>query len=227
MKTNSVKGHAGTKGKLLIVAGYAPGTGKTYFACTMAAKLAQRGNDVVVGYLNRQRPELASILRGFENFRPVIDRPITHNEALLDVKSVIKRAPDIALVDELALPNAFIPGKSMYEGILELVYGGISVITTVNLQKFYNINLACAAKTGLKQKTVIPDRVLTVADKILFLNQPPEVIRRRFIEGRLFSPRQMQREFLQKYMALKTLERNRAVCLKIISQYKNAEIIDF
>lgn len=214
------------KGELIIIAGYAPGTGKTHYACSLLAEQALRGKDVVIGYLNRQRPELASILKGVDNLRPAIHRPITHNEALLDIEAVIKREPDTALIDELALPNAFYPGKSMYEGILAIIDHGISVYTTVNLQKFQHINLVCAAKTRLKQKTVIPDSVLDRADKIIFLNQSPEVIRKRFLDGSLFSQKQMQRDFLQRYMSLETLTLNHDICLNIIQQYKNAEIIE-
>ncbi len=215
------------RGKLVIVAGYAPGTGKTHFACTLLANERKKGRDIVIGYLNRQRPELAALLKGVENFRPTIDRPITHNEALLDVRAILRRSPEIALVDELALPNAYRPGHFMYEGILSLVDRGISVYTTVNLQKFKNINLLCASKTRLKQKTVIPDRVLKYADKIYFLNQAPEVIRKRFESGAIFSSRQMERDFLQRYMSLKTLTIHHDICLELMRRFDNAEIIDF
>lgn len=215
------------KGKLFIIAGYAPGTGKTHYACNLLSKEILNGKDVVIGYLNRQRPELADILGRIENYRPFINRPITHNEALLDVDAIINRMPDIAFVDELALPNAFSPGHHMYEGILELLENGISVYTTVNLQKFKNINIICASKTKLKQKTVIPDWVLERAEKIIFLNQSPRVIRQRFEEGRLFSQKQMQREFLQRYMSYETLTINHDICLDIIKKYNNSEIINF
>ena len=55
----------------------------------------------------------------------------------MDTDEIIRRRPDVVLVDELAHTN--VPGskhKKRYEDVLDILSAGISVITTMNVQRF-------------------------------------------------------------------------------------------
>src|SRR5208282_4407194 len=99
-----------SRGRLKVFLGAAPGVGKTYEMLLSAkAKLAE-GADVAVGVVETHgRAETESLLNGFEIIpRAKIDY---HGHVLqeMDLDPLLKRRPQIALVDERAHTNA--PGS--------------------------------------------------------------------------------------------------------------------
>src|ERR1700722_10869653 len=98
-----------TRGKFKIFIGAAPGVGKTFAMLRAAQSRKTEGVDVVVGVVEtHQRSETENLLKGLEAVpRLVIDyRGIEFQE--MDLDAVLKRAPKLVLVDELAHSN--IPG---------------------------------------------------------------------------------------------------------------------
>ena len=96
-------GSLGTRGKLLTHLGIAPGVGKTYVMLRDAHAQRRRGVDVVVAYWERHgRPATVAQLGDLEVLptRSVHYRGASFEE--LDVDAVLKRRPELALVDELA-----------------------------------------------------------------------------------------------------------------------------
>src|SRR5262245_34386221 len=92
------------RGHYRILLGMAAGVGKTF---RMLQEGQAEGRDVVIGYLEpHDRPETAALADGLE----VVPRLRTQHGGLeleeMDVDAVIARAPEIALVDELAHTNA-------------------------------------------------------------------------------------------------------------------------
>ena len=76
--------------------------------------------------------------------------------------AVIRRAPELALVDELAHTNA--PGsrnEKRYQDIEEVLAAGIDVISTVNVQHLESLNDAIAELTGVRVRETFPDRCST------------------------------------------------------------------
>jgi two-component system sensor histidine kinase KdpD len=87
--------------------GTAVGVGKTYSMLNEGWRRAQAGEDVVIGYLERHgRAETGAQLRELDVVPPRQDtyRGATFED--FDVAAVITRAPDVALVDELAHTGA-------------------------------------------------------------------------------------------------------------------------
>src|SRR4051812_15445890 len=100
----------GRRGRLRVYLGAAPGVGKTYAMLAEGRRRSARGKDVVVAYVETHgRPRTAEQLEGLEVLarQELVHRGSTFAE--LDVDAVVARAPDIALVDELAHTN--IPGS--------------------------------------------------------------------------------------------------------------------
>ena len=132
----------GRRGRLRVYLGAAPGVGKTFAMLDEGWRRAQRGTDVVIGYVEtHDRPRTVAQLRDLE----VIPRQVVHHRDQafeeLDLAAVLARDPELVLVDELAHTN--VPGSANAKRIAdvtELLDAGIDVITTVNVQHLESLN---------------------------------------------------------------------------------------
>ncbi|MCW0234140.1 MAG: sensor histidine kinase KdpD [Ferrovibrio sp.] len=183
------------RGRLNVFLGAAPGVGKTY-AMLEAAHVRQReGVDVVIGVVETHgRQETALLMRGLEQLpqRRVAYRDRVFNE--LDVDEVLKRRPQLVLVDELAHTN--VPGsrhEKRYQDIEEIRAAGIDVYTALNIQHLESLNDVVAQITRVKVRETVPDSVLAQADSIEVIDLPPEDLIKRLKEGKVYVPDQAAR----------------------------------
>ena len=95
------------RGHYRILLGMAAGVGKTYRMLQEGHQARREGRDVVIGYLEpHDRPETAALADGLEQV-PHLRNPYGGAELPeMDVDAVLGRAPEVALVDELAHTNA-------------------------------------------------------------------------------------------------------------------------
>src|SRR5215213_973231 len=132
----------GNRGRLRVYLGAAPGVGKTYAMLGEGHRRAERGTDVVVGFVETHgRKHTAEMIEGLEVVarRSIAYRGTEFTE--MDVDAVLARRPKVALVDELAHTN--VPGSrndKRWQDIEELLAAGIDVITTVNIQHLESVN---------------------------------------------------------------------------------------
>jgi two-component system sensor histidine kinase KdpD len=177
-----------TRGKLRVLLGAAPGVGKTYAMLEEGRRLFDAGRDVVVAVVETHgRAGTAAMLEGLETVprRTVAHRGIQLTE--MDLEAVIARAPEIALVDELAHTNA--PGtehEKRWHDVDDLLARGITVITTVNIQHIESLNDVVEQITGISQQETIPDAVLRAADQIEVVDLAPQALRDRLAEGLVY-----------------------------------------
>jgi two-component system sensor histidine kinase KdpD len=179
-----------TRGTLRIYLGAAPGVGKTYAMLGEGRRRAERGTDVVAGYVETHgRPRTAAQLGDL----PVVARRRVNHEGVvveeMDLASVLARRPQIALVDELAHTNA--PGcrnAKRWEDVEELLEAGIDVISTVNIAHLESLADVCEAITGVPQRESVPDAVVRAADQIELVDMTPEALRRRLAHGNVYDP---------------------------------------
>ena len=102
----------------------------------------------------------------------------------MDVDAVIRREPELALVDELAHTNA--PGmrnEKRYQDIDEMLDAGIDVISTVNVQHLESLNDAVFELTGVRVRETFPDRILDEADEVVLVDLSPEALQERLRAG--------------------------------------------
>ena len=107
----------------------------------------------------------------------------------MDVDAVIRRAPELALVDELAHTNA--PGmrnEKRYQDIDEILDAGIDVISTVNVQHLESLNDAIFELTGVRVRETFPDRILDEADEVVLVDLTPEALQERLRAGKVYPP---------------------------------------
>jgi two-component system sensor histidine kinase KdpD len=180
------------RGKLKIFIGAAPGVGKTFAMLRAAHTRKQEGIDVVVGIVEtHQRSETENLLGGIEMLpRLHIDyRGIPFQE--MDLDAILKRAPKLVLVDELAHSN--IPGSrhpKRYQDVEELLDAGINVYTTLNVQHIESLNDIVARITGVTVRETVPDSVMEKADSIELIDLTPEELLQRLKEGKVYIPEQ-------------------------------------
>jgi two-component system sensor histidine kinase KdpD len=111
----------------------------------------------------------------------------------MDLPAVFRRAPDLALVDELAHTNA--PGlehEKRYEDINDILDAGIDVYSTVNVQHLESLNDRVAELTGVRVRETFPDTVLTSADEVVLLDLTPENLIERLRAGKIYPPERIE-----------------------------------
>ncbi|WP_407342916.1 ATP-binding protein [Pengzhenrongella phosphoraccumulans] len=180
-------------GRLTVYFGSAPGVGKTYAMLDEAHRRAARGTDVVVGLVETHgRAGIVAQLDGLEVLprREVVYQGKEFTE--LDVDALLRRAPQVAMVDELAHTN--IPGSrntKRWQDVHELLDAGIDVVTTVNVQHLESLNDDVEAITGVRQRETVPDHVVRDADQIQLIDLPPSALRRRLAHGAVYRAEQI------------------------------------
>ena len=187
-----IEGEEGKRGRLKIILGYVAGVGKTYTMLEGAHQRKMQGLDVVVGYIEtHQRADTEALVKGLE----VLPRKQVqyHNISLpeIDVDGIINRRPQLVLIDEFAHTNA--PGSrhaKRYQDVQEILAAGIDVHTTLNIQHLESLNDIVAQVTGVIVRETIPDGVVDEADEIEVIDLPPDELRVRLQEGKVYIPDQ-------------------------------------
>src|SRR5262245_46585015 len=151
-------------------------------------RLRRQGLDVVIGIVETHgRAETAAQIGDLEQVPRCRTeyRGVTLEE--LDLDALLARRPTIALVDELAHTNA--PGSrnaKRYQDVEELLWAGINVITTLNIQHLESLYDIVEKATGVKVKERLPDYVLGMADQLVNVDVSAEDLRERLQAGRIY-----------------------------------------
>ncbi|HEV3287563.1 MAG TPA: DUF4118 domain-containing protein [Streptosporangiaceae bacterium] len=178
------------RGQLRIYLGNAAGVGKTFAMLGEGHRRAERGTDVVVGFVETHgRKHTADLVAGLE----VIPRArIRYRDTVfeeMDLGAVLARRPEVALIDELAHTN--VPGSrhaKRWQDVQELLDAGIDVISTVNIQHLESLNDVVEKITGVPQRETLPDAVVRAADQVELVDMTPEALRRRMAHGNIYPP---------------------------------------
>ncbi|MCP2287454.1 two-component system, OmpR family, sensor histidine kinase KdpD [Nocardia amikacinitolerans] len=177
------------RGRLRIYLGAAPGVGKTYAMLGEAHRRLERGRDVVAAVVETHgRAKTEKLLAGIERIPPKIIEYRGARFPELDVDAVLRRAPAVVLVDELAHTNT--PGSAnqkRWQDIEELLDAGIDVISTVNVQHLESLNDVVERITGIQQRETVPDAVVRGAEQVELVDITPEALRRRLSHGNVYA----------------------------------------
>lgn len=189
------------RGKLKVFLGYIAGVGKTCAMLEAARQRTEEGVDVVAACVETHGDAETELrLRGLEVVprRTVPDRGVLLQE--MDIDAVLRRQPQLALVDDLAYVNSPAMRHSRrYQDVADLLAAGIDVYTTLDVQYLESLQDAVTQITGLAGGATIPDRVLDEADEIELVDLPPEELLRRFQEGKVCVSEQVGQAARQLY----------------------------
>jgi two-component system sensor histidine kinase KdpD len=168
----------------------AAGVGKTYRMLQEGRAAYAEGRDVVIGYLEpHDRPETTALADGLEQVPRLRALHGTLELQEMDVDAVIRRAPELALIDELAHTN--VPearNEKRWQDVDEVLAAGIDVISTVNIQHLESLNDSIAELTEVKVRETFPDQVLEDADEVVLVDLSPEALQERLRAGKVYAP---------------------------------------
>ncbi len=207
------------RGRYKIFLGMAAGVGKTYRMLQEGHAEADAGRDVVIGYLEpHKRQETTDQARGLEVVprRRVPYRDVVVEE--MDLPAVLERAPELALIDELAHANA--PGlvhEKRYEDIGDVLEAGIDVFSTVNVQHLESLNDQVAELTGVRVRETVPDSVLGAADEVVLIDLTPETLVARLRAGKIY-PGENIDAALNNFFRIENLAALREVSLRQVAE---------
>lgn len=187
--------HEQHRGTLRIYLGAAPGVGKTYAMLREAHRLRDEGRDVVVGFVETHgRAETAAQIGDLE----VVPRKATEYQGVrieeMDTDAILTRAPEIAIVDELAHTNApDSPREKRWQDVEILRDAGIDIIAALNVQHIASLQDLVADMTGVTVRETVPDKILAGATEIQLVDLPVESLLDRIDLGKVYPPEQARR----------------------------------
>ncbi len=208
-----------TRGHHKVFLGMAAGVGKTYRMLQEGRAEAEAGRDVVIGYLEPHgRRETTAQATGLE---VVPRRRVRYRETELeemDLPAVLRRAPELCLIDELAHTNA--PGvehPKRYEDVQNVLDAGIDVYSTVNVQHLESLNDQIAEQTGTRVRETLPDDVLGAADEVVLIDVTPEALIERLRAGKVY-PAERVETALNNFFRIENLAALREVALRQVAE---------
>ena len=212
------------RGHLKVFLGMAAGVGKTYRMLQEGRAEAESGRDIVIRYLEPHgRKETVDQADGLES---VPRRRVPYWDTVLeemDTLAVIARAPDLALIDELAHTNA--PGlehEKRYDDVRDVLNAGIDVYSTVNVQHLESLNDSVCELTGVRVRETLPDAVLNEADEVVLMDLTPEALLTRLREGKIY-PAERIDSALNNFFRIENLAALREVALRQVAQEVEAK----
>ena len=182
------------RGRLKVYIGSAAGVGKTYQMLEEAHALKKRGVDVVLAFIEpHDRLDTAALIEGLE----VVSRTRVDYHGVvveeMDLDAVLKRHPQVAVVDELAHTNApFCRNKKRYQDVLELLEAGINVICAFNVQHLESLNEMVKQATHVVVRETVPDSILKRADQVVDIDLAVEDLIDRLKAGKIYAPDKVQ-----------------------------------
>jgi two-component system sensor histidine kinase KdpD len=211
---------AGAPGHYKIFLGMAAGVGKTYRMLQEGHAEADAGRDIVIGYLEpHEREETSAQARGLEEMpRRTVEIRGGATVSEMDLPALLARAPDLALIDELAHTNP--PGLEhgkRWEDIAAVLAAGIDVFSTVNVQHLESLNDQVAELTGVRVRETVPDSVLGDADEVVLIDLTPEALIARLRAGKIY-PTQNIDAALNNFFKIENLAALREVSLRQVAE---------
>jgi two-component system, OmpR family, sensor histidine kinase KdpD len=183
-----------TRARLRIYIGAAPGVGKTYSMLADAYAFRRGGTDVVIGFVETYgRVETDAKIGDLE---VVPRRRIEYRGVVLeemDLDAVLRRKPQLCVVDELAHTNA--PGsrhEKRFQDVLALLDAGIGVLTAVNIQHLETLNDAVGRVTGVRVRETVPDTFLDRADEVVNVDVTVQELQSRLRQGKVYKPEKVE-----------------------------------
>jgi two-component system sensor histidine kinase KdpD len=212
------------RGHLRVFLGMAAGVGKTFRMLLEGHAEQEAGRDVVIGLLETHgRAETARLAEGL----PMIPRVrVSYRQAELeemDLPAILRRAPELCLVDELAHTNA--PGLEhlkRYEDVEDILAAGIDVVSTLNVQHLESLNDRITELSGIRVRETIPDAILGRADEVVLIDVTPEALLDRLRAGKVY-PLERIDAALNNFFRIENLAALREVALRQVAEEVGAK----
>ena len=221
---NTANARASGRGHHKVFLGMAAGVGKTYQMLREGQAEAENGHDVVIGYLEPHgRAETTAQADGLET---IPRRRVTYRDSTLeemDLAALLRRQPELALIDELAHTNPRgIEHEKRYQDVEDVLAAGIDVFSTVNVQHLESLNDQVAELTGIRVRETVPDAVVGAADEVVLIDITPQSLIERLLAGKVY-PRERVQTALNNFFKVENLAALREVALRQVAEEVEAK----
>lgn len=182
------------RGRLKVYLGMAAGVGKTVRMLDDAHAARRAGVDIAIGFIEPHgRAETAERIRDLEVIprKRVRYRDVAIEE--MDLDAIMKRRPDVVIVDEL--PHTNTPGsrnEKRWQDVEEILATGTSVMTALNVQHLEGVQDIVQSATGIEIRERVPDRIIREADSVVLVDIPVSELQERLRQGKIYPPEQAQ-----------------------------------
>ena len=216
------------RGELKIFLGAVPGIGKTYRMLNEAKDRIARGEDIVIGLVEPHgRPATAAMAEGLEQvpMRTIEYRGARFQE--LDVKAILKRHPEVVIVDELAHTN--IPGsknEKRWQDVEELRDAGINVVTTLNVQHLESLNDTVEQMTSVRVRETLPDAIFASAEDIELVDLTADALIARLMRGEIYHQEKIP-QALSRFFRKENIVALRELALRQMAEGVDAQLQDY
>src|SRR6202795_2107892 len=217
-----------SKGIFKLFLGYAPGVGKTYSMLSEGIRRHNRGEDVVIGFIETHGR------KGVEELVPELEtiprRSIEYKGTMfeeMDVDAIISRHPAVVLLDELAHTN--IPGskhRKRYEDLLELLNAKIDVLSTLNIQHMESLAPTVHSITGVTVRETVPDWVPLTANETVMVDLTPEALQKRMQRGDVYAADKVS-QALQNFFRRGNLIALRELALRQVTEHVDRSLENY
>src|SRR5437763_7122443 len=213
------------RGRLKVYLGMAAGVGKTVRMLDDARGMRAAGIDIAAGLVETHgRAETAARIADLEVIprRKVAYRDVVIEE--MDLEAILRRRPDIVVVDELPHTNA--PGsknEKRWQDVEDILDAGISVLTALNVQHLEGVQDIVRSATGIDIRERVPDRIVREADSVVLVDLPVAELQERLRQGKIYPPEQANRA-LQNFFRAEMLVRLRELALLQTADYSGREL---
>src|SRR5262249_9353239 len=134
------------RGRLKIFLGDASGVGKSTKMLAEGLRRRERGEDIEIGAAQpKPSPQLEGPIAQYE----AVPTKKTAGRDVIDIDALLRRRPQLVVIDGLAYTNP--PGlrhSERWQELEELLNAGISVMTSINLQYIRELQDEVAEITG-------------------------------------------------------------------------------
>ena len=187
-----------------------------------------RGADVVAGFVEAYGRRLTEEL--IDGLEVIPRKAVAYRGKRLeemDLDAILRRRPEVALVDELAHTN--VPGSGRHgkrwQDVLDILGAGISVITTVNIQHLESIADVVEQMTDARVRERVPDWIVRRADQIELVDSSPEQLRRRMLHGNIY-PKEKVPQALTHFFRTDNLIALRELALRFVADESDETLLE-
>jgi len=160
------------RGQLKVFLGYASGVGKSFRMFDEGRRRKERGEDIVVA---AAQPEVSAGMDALLSSSETIPMRTDLSAPVVDVLAVLKRRPQVCIIDGLAFDNpAGARNRYRWQDVEELLAAGISVLTSVNIHYIQELQPRIEAIRGKVVRDSVPQAFIKTADEIEVVDAPPE-----------------------------------------------------
>jgi two-component system sensor histidine kinase KdpD len=212
------------RGRHKVFIGMAAGVGKTYRMLLEGRAELDAGHDVVIGLLETHgRADTARVAEGLAM---VSRRRVRYRDTVveeMDLPGILRRSPEVCLIDELAHTN--VPGTEhakRFEDIEAVLDAGIDVLSTLNVQHLESLNDHITELSGVRVRETIPDAILGRADEVVLIDLTPEALLDRLRAGKVYPPERVDAA-LNNFFKIENLSALREVALRQVAEEVGAK----